>query len=66
MHSTIQVEKALLQRLEGLKRKFKVRSYNKVLEMLVGKEEKTPKNMFGAHPKMKSFTQRDEADFDEL
>lgn len=65
MQTTIQLDKSTVQVLNNLKEKHKVESYNRLIQILINKEEKVPKSLFGAHPKMKSF-KRDRDDFHDL
>lgn len=52
-----------MQRLERLKRKYKVPSYNSVIEKLVDKEEKPPKDLFGAFPNLGKFEREKEDEY---
>ena len=43
-----------------MKRKYKAKSADETLRKLIEKAENVPESMFGAHPKMKKFTESDE------
>ena len=63
--TTIQVKKSTVSVLDKVKRKYGVKSYDKAIIKMAGKEVRVPKSLFGAHPKMKLF-KRDESDFRDL
>ncbi len=63
--TTIQVSKSTVSMLERVKRKYGVKSYDKAILKMAGKEVRIPKSMFGIDPKMKPF-KRDENDFHDL
>ncbi len=65
MQTTIQVEKSTAQALGGLKKKYNVSSYDKLLKIILEKGEKVPKSMLGKHPDLKPF-KRKKDDFHDL
>ncbi|MFH1256938.1 MAG: hypothetical protein V1494_06640 [Candidatus Diapherotrites archaeon] len=65
LNTTIQVGKATVQVLNKLKEKYGVKSYDKVIQKIIQKEENVPKSLFGAHPELKPF-KRLEEDFHEI
>lgn len=66
MATTIQVRNLTLDKLLSLKTKYKLKSYDELLNRLISIEKNIPKSKFGVHPEMKSFTKKDEIDFHEL
>ena len=66
MSTTVEVKRATAKLLEEIKQKYQARSYDETIRKLIDKAESVPDSMFGAHPKMKSFTRRDEALVHEL
>ncbi len=61
---TIKIEKSTLQLLEELREQTNSRTFDEVIRKLTKK--KTPKSMFGAHPEISSFTEKNEIPFHEL
>lgn len=61
---TIKIEKSTLQLLEELREETNSRNFDEVIRKLTKK--KTPKSMFGAHPEISSFTEKNEILFHEL
>jgi len=59
---TIKIEKATLQLLEELREKTNSKNFDEVIRKLTKKQ----KSMFGAHPEMSSFTEKDKIRFHEL
>lgn len=55
MNTTIQIDKATVQLLGRLKKKYGADSYKEVIRRLAEKEMKLPKSLFGADPDMKPF-----------
>ena len=66
MSTTVEVKKNTAKVLEELKRKYGAKSIDETLRRLINKAENIPDSMFGAHPSMKPFRPRDEAEFHEL
>jgi hypothetical protein len=64
--TTVEVKKTTAKVLEDLKRKYHARSIDETVMKLIGKAENIPDSMFGAHPKMRSFSAKDEARHHEL
>lgn len=64
--TTVEVKRNTARMLEELKKKYCSRSIDETLRRLISKAEDIPDSMFGAHPKMKPFSRRDEAKFHEL
>ena len=58
---TIKIEKATLQLLEELREETNSKDFDEVIRKLT----KKPKSMFGAHPEMSSFTEKDKIRFHE-
>ena len=48
-----------------MKKKYGVKSYDKAILKMAGKEVRLPKSMFGADPKLKTF-ERDDDEFRDL
>lgn len=63
--TTIQVSKSTVSMLEKVKKKYGVKSYDKAILRMAGKEVRIPKSMFGIDPSMKPF-KRDKDDFHDL
>ena len=64
--TTVEVRKTTLQALEELKAELGAKSLDEAIQALIRQLRKVPKSKFGAHPKMKPFTQEDEARFHKL
>ena len=64
--TTVEVKRTTAKLLEEIEQKYKARSYDETIRKLIDRAESVPDSMFGAHPKMKSFTKRDEANVHEL
>jgi hypothetical protein len=59
---TIKIEKAKLQLLEELREETNAKNFDEVIRKLT----KKPQSMFGAHPEMSSFTEKDKIRFHTL
>ena len=66
MSTTVEVKRTTAKLLEELKQRYRAKSVDETIRKLIDKAEGIPNSMFGAHPKMKSFTERDEAKVHEL
>ncbi len=66
MPTTVQVAEKTLQMLNKLKEETGARSYDEVIKTLISERKKIPRSMFGSNPKLKPFSQKDEAEFHEL
>ena len=64
--TTVQVTEKTLQMLNKLKEEMKARSHDEVIKTLISERKRIPRSMFGANPKLKSFSEEDEAEFHEL
>ena len=64
--TTVEVKRTTAKLLEDIKQKYRAKNYDETIRKLIEKAESVPDSMFGAHPKMKSFTTRDEANVHEL
>ena len=64
--TTVEVKRTTAKLLEEIKRKYSARSYDETMRKLIDRAERVPESLFGAHPKMKSLTRRDEANVHEL
>ena len=61
MSTTMEVKRTTAKLLEELKQKYRAKSLDETIRKLIDRAEEIPDSMFGAHPKMKSFTRLDEA-----
>ena len=61
---TIKIEESTLQLLKALKEETGSKNFDDAIRKL--SERRVPKSMFGAHPKMSSFTEKDKIRFHEL
>ncbi len=66
MSTTVEVKRTTAKLLEELKQRYRAKSVDETIRKLIDKAEDIPDSMFGAHPKMKSFTELDEANVHEL
>ena len=66
MSTTMEVKRTTAKLLEELKKKYGAKSLDETIRKLIDRAEEIPDSMFGAHPKMKSFTGLDEAEGHEL
>lgn len=64
--TTVHVETSTLQMLKSLKKEMSLDSIDDTIRILLVQSKKIPKSMFGSHPKMMSFTEKDRAEFHEL
>lgn len=64
--TTVQVDEKTLQMLNEAKKEMKAKSHDEVIRKLLAERKKIPRSMFGANPKLDSFTPEDEAESDEL
>ena len=64
--TTVEVKQTTAKLLDEIKQKYKTKSYDETIRKLIDKAENVSDSMFGAHPKMKSFTKRDESDAHKL
>jgi hypothetical protein len=65
-NTTVEVKKTTAKVLEELKNKYKAKSMDETVMKLISKAEHVPDSMFGAHPKMRSFTKSDEGRYHEI
>jgi|LGOV01.1.fsa_nt_gb hypothetical protein len=61
---TITIEESTLQLLKALKDKTSSKNFDDAIRKLAGMN--VPKSMFGVHPEMSSFTDKDRIRFHEL
>jgi predicted CopG family antitoxin len=66
MSTTIQTSKKTAQQLKELMKKTGANSYDEVIRKLLGDRNEIPVSLFGSNPKLKPFTEDDEAEFHEL
>ena len=66
MSTTVEVKRNTAKLLQEIKQKYKAKSLDEAIRKLIEKAENLPETMFGAHPKMKSFTRSDESSVHEL
>jgi hypothetical protein len=66
MTTTIQVSRKTRQLLDALKRRLSAKSYDEVIQKLMIEKLEIPTSMFGSNPKLSSFTEKEEAEFNEL
>ncbi|MGI0081664.1 MAG: hypothetical protein ACRECH_18845 [Nitrososphaerales archaeon] len=66
MSTTVEVKRNTAKLLEEIKQKYKAKSLDEAIRKLIEKAENVPETMFGAHPKMESFTRSDESNVHEL
>ena len=66
MPTTVQVDEKTIQMLNKLKEEMKARSHDEVIRELISERMKIPRSMFGSNPKLKPFSERDEAERHEL
>jgi len=59
--TTVELKRLTARLLEEMKKKYKAKSADETIRKLIEKAENVPKSMFEAHPKMKKFTESDEA-----
>lgn len=64
--TTVEVKRSTARMLEELKKKYRSKSVDETLRRLISRAENIPDSKFGAHPKMKPFRRKDEAEFHEL
>lgn len=64
--TTVQVTEKTLQLLNKLKEEMKARSHDEVIKALISERERIPKSMFGSNPRLKPFSEKNEAEFHEL
>ncbi len=66
MTTTIAVRESTVQLLNRLKKEFGTTSLDETIIKIVQKVEGLPKSRFGSQPKLKSFTEKERAQFHEL
>ena len=66
MSTTVEVKRNTARILEELKRKYGAKSMDETVKLLINKAENIPDSMFGAHPEMNAFRDKDEARLHEL
>ena len=66
MSTTVEVKKPTVLILEDFKRRYKAKSLDETIRILIEKAEEIPRSMFGSHPEMDSFKPEDEAGSHEL
>jgi hypothetical protein len=59
--TTVELKRNTARMLEDLKKKYGAKSIDETVKRLISKAENVPESMFGAHPKMKAFTRKEEA-----
>lgn len=63
---TIKIEESTLQLLKEVKEKTNAKNFDDAIRKLSETRVRVPKSMFGAHPEMSSFTEKDRIRFHEL
>ena len=63
MATTIQVEKKTLNLLKQLKGRFKVKTYDELIQKLANQKSIVPRSMFGSCPGIPEFTEDDRLKF---
>jgi len=63
---TIKIEESTLQLLKALKEETGSKNFDDAIRKISEKRVRVPKSMFGAHPEMSSFTEKDKIQFHEL
>ena len=63
---TIKIEESTLQLLKEVKEKINAKNFDDAIRKLSETRVRIPKSMFGAHPEMSSFTEKDKVRFHEL
>ena len=61
LSTTVEVKRNTAKLLEEMKTKYNSKSMDETIRKLIEKAENVPESMFGAHPKMKRFTESDES-----
>jgi len=61
MATSIQVSRELHARLKALKERTKAKTFEDLLSRLIDRPRRSPRERFGAHPKMRPFGHRDES-----
>lgn len=62
MPTTVEVSEKTLQMLNGLKKELGARSHDEVIRRLISERKNIPRSMFGSNPKLRPFSQKDEAE----
>jgi hypothetical protein len=65
METTLQLDKSTVQILKDMKKKSGARSYDEVIRVLILKERKVPKSIFGSNPRLGPFKEEDRAEIRE-
>ncbi len=66
MTTSVQVSEKTIQLLDKLKRELGARSFDQVIRDLITDRNKIPRSMFGSNPKLRPFSQKEEAESHEL
>ncbi len=66
MPTTVQVNEKTLQMLNKIKKEMNAKSHDEVIKKLIIERSKIPCSLFGSNRNLSSFTQEDEAEFNEL
>jgi len=66
METTIAVRDSTLQILASLKEKLKMKSIDETIVLMIEKAENLPKSRFGSNRKLKTFSEKERANFHEL
>src|SRR5713226_1943077 len=61
MATSIQVSRELHARLKALKERMKAKTFEDLLGQLLERPRRSPRERFGAHPKMRHVAHRDES-----
>ncbi|MGB2727734.1 MAG: hypothetical protein WBD09_04575 [Halobacteriota archaeon] len=63
---TIKIEESTLQLLKALKEETGSKNFDDAIRKIAGMRVRVSKSMFGAHPEMSSFTEKDKIRFHTL
>ncbi len=66
MTTSVQVSEKTIQLLDKLKKELGARSFDQVIRDLITDRNKIPRSMFGSNPKLRPFSQKEEAESHEL
>ncbi len=66
MTTSVQVSEKTIQLLDKLKRELGARSFDQVIRDLITDRNKIPRSMFGSNPRLRPFSQKEEAESHEL
>jgi hypothetical protein len=64
--TTVQVDEKTLQMLNEIKKEMRAKSNDEVIKTLIAERKKISRSMFGSNCKLNSFSEQDEAEFDDM